>query len=262
MENGTRRVAVLIDADNASAAHAAVIFEEVAKHGEANVRRLYGDVTSPRLGGWVKRLQELAILPQQQFNYVTGKNTADIALVIDAMDLMHTGAVDTFCLVSSDSDFTRLAQRLRESGKEVIGFGERKTPQAFRNACNRFIYFDNLGHAEIAVAGEMPGGIAPVAVALPKTEAAQADEPEKEPPSRAVPLILRAMADLEDDEGWVTLSALGNRLQNIAPDFDPRSYGQPKLSDVVRKAGAFDLEKSDRGHLRVRQRRRPGQKRA
>ena len=129
------------------------IFEEVAKHGEANVRRIYGDVTSPRLGGWVKRLQGLAILPQQQFPYMTGKNASDIALVIDAMDLMHTGAVDTFCLVSSDSDFTRLAQRLRENGKTVIGFGERKTPEAFRNACNRFIYLDNLSPAEGTPAG-------------------------------------------------------------------------------------------------------------
>ncbi len=267
MESGTRRVAVLIDADNASAAHAGAVFEEVAKHGEANVRRLYGDVTSSRLGGWVRRLQELAILPQQQFPYVTGKNTSDIALVIDAMDLMHTGAVDTFCLVSSDSDFTRLAQRLRESGKTVIGFGERKTPPAFRNACNRFIYFDNLGPAESTAAAAAPSapdaaGAVPAAAAGQKAEAQPAEEPEKEPPSKATPLILRAMADLEDDEGWVTLSALGNRLQNIAPDFDPRSFGQGKLSDVVRKAGAFDLEKAEGGHLRVRQRRRPARQRS
>ncbi len=260
METGIRRVAVLIDADNASASHASGIFQEVAKHGEANVRRLYGDVTSSRLGGWVKRLQEFAILPQQQFPYVTGKNTADIALVIDAMDLMHTGAVDTFCLVSSDSDFTRLAQRLRESGRTVIGFGERKTPEAFRNACNRFIYLDNLGQAEAEV---IPAEAkdAPSATARAGS-ARETNEPEKEPPSKATPQILQAMADLEDDDGWVTLSALGSRLQNIAPDFDPRSYGQAKLSELVRKAGAFDLEKFNGGHLRVRQRRRPGQKRA
>jgi uncharacterized protein (TIGR00288 family) len=257
MENGTRRVAVLIDADNASASHASGIFQEIAKHGEANVRRLYGDLTSSRLGGWVKRLREFAILPQQQFPYVTGKNTSDIALVIDAMDLMHTGAVDTFCLVSSDSDFTRLAQRLRESGKTVIGFGERKAPEAFRNACNRFIYLDNLGHAE---AEAMPAEAkdAPPAAA----RAGPTAETDKEPPSKATPQILQAMKDLEDDDGWVTLSALGSRLQNIAPDFDPRSYGQSKLSELVRKAGAFDLEKFNGGHLRVRQRQRPGKKRA
>lgn len=243
MENDARRVAVLIDADNASAAHAAGIFEEIAKHGEANVRRIYGDFSGTRLRAWRAQMQPLAILPQQQFNYTTGKNAADIALVIDAMDLMHTGAVDTFCIVSSDSDFTRLAQRLRENGKTVIGFGERKTPEAFRNACNRFIYLDNLG----------PAATEEVAEAATATE--------KLPPSKAAPLILKAMAGHEDEEGWAGLGGIGTRLQSIAPDFDPRNYGVGKLSDVVRKAGAFDLEKAEGNHLRVRQRRRPAQKR-
>ena len=137
-------LAVLIDADNASAAHARAIFEEVATLGEANVRRIYGDFAAERLKGWRKVIQPLAILPQQQFNYTKGKNAADIALVIDAMDLMHRGDLDGFCLVSSDSDFTRLAQRLREDGAAVYGFGAKKTPEAFRNACTRFIYVENL----------------------------------------------------------------------------------------------------------------------
>lgn len=236
------RIAVLIDADNASAAHAAEIFEEVARHGEANVRRIYGDFSGTRLRGWRAQMQPLAIMPQQTFNYTTGKNAADISLVIDAMDLMHTGAVDLFCLVSSDSDFTRLAQRLRENGKTVIGFGERKTPEAFRNACNRFIYLDNLGPAATEEV----------------TEAAS--ETEKLPPSKAAPLIIKAMAGHEDEDGWASLGGIGTRLQSIAPDFDPRNYGVAKLSDVARKAGAFDLEKADGGHLRIRQRRRPGRK--
>jgi uncharacterized protein (TIGR00288 family) len=263
METEARRVAVLIDADNASAAHAAGIFEEVAKHGEANVRRIYGDFSGTRLRSWRAQMQPLAIVPQQTFNYTTGKNAADISLVIDAMDLMHTGAVDLFCLVSSDSDFTRLAQRLRESGKTVIGFGERKTPPAFRNACNRFIYLDNL---EPAVTDQpqfdgdkatidAPPESAPIPAGGSATETQDAEKPKKEPPSKAAPLILKAMAGHEDEEGWAGLGGIGTRLQSIAPDFDPRNYGFGKLSDVVRKAGAFDIEKAEGRQLRVRQRR-------
>ncbi len=226
---------MLIDADNASATHAPQIFEEIARFAEANVRRIYGDFSGTRLRSWRGQLQPLAIVPTQQFNYTTGKNAADITLVIDAMDLMHDGMVDTFCLVSSDSDFTRLAQRLRENGKTVIGFGERKTPEAFRNACNRFIYFDNLGSD-------------------PEQEEA-GEKPEKRPPSKATPLILKALVEHEDDEGWASLGPLGRRLQQIAPDFDPRDYGSTKLLDVVRKAGAFEIQRSDGGPLRIRHKR-------
>src|SRR5690625_822621 len=268
MDVPSRRIAVLIDGDNASAAHANGLFEEVAKHGNANVRRLYGDMTRNRMSGWIRKLQPLAILPQQQFAYTTGKNASDITLVIDAMDLMHTGAVDMFCIVSSDSDFTRLAQRLRENGKTVFGFGERKTPEAFRNACDRFIYLENLGATPGAGEVGMP-------VAQPAAGARAGDPPEinsdgesaagpqaekKEPPSKATPLILRAMTDLEDEDGWAMLAAIGNRLTNLAPDFDPRNYGLSKLSDVVRKAGAFEIEKVNGNQLRVRQRQRPARR--
>jgi uncharacterized protein (TIGR00288 family) len=246
MNTVASRIAVLIDADNASAAHAAAIFEEVAKHGEANIRRIYGDFSGTRLRGWVDQILPLAITARFERIYTTGKNAADIALVIDAMDLMHAGDVDMFCLVSSDSDFTGLAKRLREKGKGVIGFGERKTPEAFRNACNRFIYIENLAPA--ATDPPIQAGV---------VEATEA-EVKKDPPSKAAPLILRAMADLEDEEGWVMLAALGSQLVKIAPDFDPRNYGVAKLSEVVKKAGAFDLEKVDGGQLRVRQRRRRG----
>ena len=140
----SQRLAILIDADNASAVYAHAIFDEIAKLGEANVRRIYGDFSNTRLKGWRDILQTLAIAPRQTFNNVTGKNAADIALVIDAMDLMHRSELDGFCLVSSDSDFTGLAQRLREDNKLVYGFGEKKTPEAFRNACSRFIYLENL----------------------------------------------------------------------------------------------------------------------
>ena len=167
--------------------------------GEANVRRIYGDFSSSRLTQWTEKLQSLAILPQQQFNYTTGKNAADITLVIDAMDLMHGGLIDTFCLVSSDSDFTRLAQRCANTARPSSGFGERKTPEAFRNACSRFLYFDNLGDAPEA------------ADTAPATT-------EKMPPSKARPLILKAMTEHEDDEGWAMLGPLGQQLVAIAPD--------------------------------------------
>ena len=147
MDGQARSLAVLIDADNSRAPHAHAIFEEIVKLGEANVRRIYGDFASGRLSSWDGAIQSLAILQHQQRNNTTGKNAADIALVIDAMDLMHKGKLDGFCLVSSDSDFTRLAQRLREDGLVVYGFGERKTPEAFRSACNRFIYVENLMEA-------------------------------------------------------------------------------------------------------------------
>ena len=230
------RIAVLIDADNASASHAPAVFEEIAKHGEANVRRIYGDFSGTRLKKWEEHLQPLAIHPSQVFNYTTGKNAADITLVIDAMDLMHTGALETFCLVSSDSDFTRLAQRLRENGKTVIGFGERKAPEAFRNACNRFIYFDILDRAGDQGDEETP-----------KPQA-----PAKQPPSKAVPMIAKAVDELADDDGWVNLGTLGQRLLSRHPDFDPREYGCSKLSELIKKSGAFALDKQGGTSLQVR----------
>src|SRR3546814_43260 len=177
------RLAILIDADNTSAAYAHAIFEEVAKLGEANVRRIYGDFASDRLRSWREVMHPLAILPQQQFNYTVGKNAADIALVIDAMDLMHRSRLDGFCLVSSDSDFTRLAQRLREDGALVYGFGARKTPEAFRNACSRFIYIENL----LEPTGEAAaGGVeSPKPNAAKKTIPADAAKADKQEIGRA-----------------------------------------------------------------------------
>jgi NYN domain/OST-HTH/LOTUS domain len=243
-------LAVLIDADNTSARYAQAIFEEIATLGEANVRRIYGDFSGTRLGGWNEAIQSLAILQHQQRNNTTGKNAADIALVIDAIDLMHKGKLDGFCLVSSDSDFTRLAQRLREDGLKVYGFGERKTPEAFRSACNRFIYVENLLSAAIdeskpkqAGATRKPGSSA---------KADPAPEPKKEPASRAVPTLLKAMVGLEDDEGWARLGRVGSRIANIAPDFDPRTYGHSKLGTLVEKSGGFDIKRLDGTGLMIR----------
>lgn len=235
----SQSLAVLIDADNTSARYAHAIFEEIAKLGEANVRRIYGDFAGTRLAGWDKAIQSLAILQHQQRNNTTGKNAADIALVIDAMDLMHKGKLDGFCLISSDSDFTRLAQRLREDGLVVYGFGERKTPEAFRSACNRFIYVDNLSEVE----AEQASGITATAPPPPATKVS---------PVKAVNIIAKAIEESEDDDGWSHLGGIGSRILGIAPDFDPRTYGCPNLSTLVTKSGGFELRKGPGNAVHIR----------
>ena len=238
-ENRLRRFAVLIDADNTSPRIVAGLFEEIAKFGEASVRRIYGDFSSSRLRSWIDVLQKYAIDPYQQFAYTTGKNASDIALVIDAMDLLHSGRFDGFCLVSSDSDFTRLASRLREEGADVYGFGAQKTPESFRQACRRFVYTENL-LPEAATSAREPGGGPRQAL---------------QPSSAAVAVLTRAVEQMESEDGWVSLGAVGQRLANIASDFDPRTYGYRKLSDLVRKTGAFDVDQSEGRTVRIRARR-------
>ena len=229
-ENGeTNSLAVLIDADNTSARYAHAIFEEIVKLGEANVRRIYGDFSGNRLASWDAAIQSLAILQHQQRSNTTGKNAADIALVIDAMDLMHKGRLDGFCLVSSDSDFTRLAQRLREDGLVVYGFGERKTPEAFRNACTRFIYVENV--LEAGSEKKKGGG-----------SSTQGESEKKEPPRRAIEIIAKAIGESDEDD-WVNLAIVGSRIQGAAPDFDPRTYGCSNLSTLVTKSGGFEVRK-------------------
>jgi uncharacterized LabA/DUF88 family protein len=229
------RFAVLIDADNTSPQIAAGLFEEISKFGEASVRRIYGDFSSSQLRSWADILQKHAIDPYQQFAYTKGKNASDIALVIDAMDLLHSERFDGFCLVSSDSDFTRLASRLREQGADVYGFGTRKTPESFRQACRRFIYTENLMPERPVAATEQP----PVAAA-------------SKSPTAAIPILERVIAQLGSEEGWVNLDRLGEQLPNFVSDFDTRTYGFRKLSDLVRKAETFEVEKTDAGRLRVR----------
>jgi uncharacterized LabA/DUF88 family protein len=232
-----RRFAVLIDADNTSPRIAAGLFEEIAKFGEASVRRIYGDFSSPRMRSWADILQKYAIDPYQQFAYTTGKNASDIALVIDAMDLLHSRRFDGFCLVSSDSDFTRLASRLREEGADVYGFGARKTPESFRQACRRFIYIENLvAEAPVAAPKE-----APTSQGVQTADA-------------AVAILNKTIAQMESEDGWVGLRALGQRLANIASDFDPRSYGYRKLSDLVRQSGAFEIDEAEGRPMRLKAR--------
>ena len=210
------------------------LFEEMAKIGEASVRRIYGDFSRARSKGWADMLSKHAIIPQQQFAYTTGKNASDITLVIDAMDLLHSGRFDGFCLVSSDSDFTRLAARIREQGVDVFGFGEQKTPESFRQACPRFVYTENL----------LGGATNSQGVASPfKTASA---------PSAATPIIMKVITQMESEDGWVALGEVGKQLTNLAADFDPRTFGFRKLSDLVRRTNSFDIEQPKGGSTRIR----------
>lgn len=238
------RLAVLIDADNASARIASGLFEEIAKIGEASVRRIYGDFSSSRSKSWSDVLAKYAINPQHSIAYTVGKNASDIALVIDAMDLLHSGRFDGFCLVSSDSDFTALAARIREQGIDVYGFGEQKTPESFRQACRRFIYTENL--LPVVVAPERPEkagtASAPVAEEVDRLEGLP--KPINRPPEMAVPFLRRAVQQLDNEDGWVGLGNVGKMLSELNSDFDPRTYGCGKLSTLVEKSGAFEIDRT------------------
>ncbi|TVS04063.1 MAG: NYN domain-containing protein [Rhodobacteraceae bacterium] len=228
---GIPLLAVLIDADNSSPRWAEAIFEEIASLGEASVRRIYGDFSRSQMSGWQDMLPKLALVPHHQPANTVGKNSSDIALVIDAMDLLHSGRFDGFVLISSDSDFTRLASRIREQGLDVYGIGQQKTPEAFRKACKRFIFVENL----------MPE-------AAPDTPAKES----KAAPSKAVPLIKAAMQAIDKDAEWFTLGPLGQFIVAANPDFDARNYGCAKLSELVAKTGAFELRKSSGNAMQVR----------
>ena len=259
------RLAVLIDADNTAAKWADAIFEEIATLGEASVRRIYGDFSGPLLRGWERKLAGLAVIPNQQFAYTKGKNSSDITLVIDAMDLMHTGRFEGFVLVSSDSDFARLASRLREQGLQVFGIGRTNTPEAFRKACKRFIFVENLlgdGEALPEIedrtrtepAGSKPEGKEPIAQSgqratqreAPPSGPEKTDSAEtirKQPATKAVPLVIAAMRAHDDD--WVPLSVIGSHVRAANPEFDPRSYGCAKLVDLLEKTGQFEVKRNE-----------------
>ncbi|HEU5045224.1 MAG TPA: NYN domain-containing protein [Nocardioidaceae bacterium] len=243
MADDTHRLAVLIDADNTSSKLIQEMFEELASYGTITVKRAYGDWTNPHLNGWRDVLLGNAISPQQQFAYTYGKNATDSALIIDAMDLLYSGNVEGFAIVSSDSDFTPLATRLRESGKRVIGVGQRKTPKAFVEACERFVFLEVL-------AGD--GGAS-----------AEAKDDQPKPIQSVLTKALNKVAT--DDEDWASLSAVANHLNRTDPSFDPRTYGLGKLSDLVKEQPFVETKTvtgpGGRGQLWVRvKRRRPAER--
>lgn len=241
-----RHLAVLIDADNAPSVIIEGLLEEVAKYGVASVKRIYGDWTKPNLGGWKKVLLDYSIQPIQQFAYTSGKNATDSSLIIDAMDLLYTRRFDGFCLVSSDSDFTRLAARIREEGLTVYGFGEQKTPSPFVSACDKFIYTEILrADARPEEDSHQAQEQDKAAAASQASPIAEAGRPAPRPPMPKVPLdfIAKVLDDISDEDDWVQLGALGSSISKLRPAFDPRLYGYKKLSDLVQaQPKRFELE--------------------
>lgn len=220
MSSTPLNLAVLIDADNAPGAVATPLLAEIARHGTATIRRAYGDWTTPNLRAWKEVLHALAIQPVQQFSYTTGKNATDSALIIDAIDILHGGSLSGFCIVSSDSDYTRLATRIREAGRVVYGYGEQKTPPPFVNACDKFTYTEVL----------RPAPVAPVAPAVATDQPAQAPDA---PPALA-PLLRAAIEASAREDGWAHLGAVGSMAARTHPAFDARNYGFARLSDLVK----------------------------
>lgn len=237
------RLAVLIDADNVRAVNAEAILNEIASFGDPSLRRVYGDWSSSALGQWKEQARNLGLVMHQQSANTKGKNASDIGLVIDAMDILHAGKVDGFVLVSSDSDFTRLASRIREDGLQVIGIGEAKTPESLRKVCNRFVLIENIVNID---------DVAPAPAPTDKTEKPAEPRPEKQAPVKVIPLILDAMRKIDPDQDWYALGQLGQVLTQLHTDFDPRSYGSAKLSDLLKKSGRFEVKAGPNNALTVR----------
>lgn len=232
------KLAVLIDADNVPYAHVKEMLEEISKSGTPTVKRIYGDWTKPHLSGWKNVLLENAITPIQQYSYTTGKNASDNALIIDAMDILYSEKVNGFCIVSSDSDFTRLATRLREAGMLVIGIGEKKTPQPFISACNKFIYI------EILKANEDDEKTSKRTV---KSKPKDTSKALHKIDPKTVKLIVDSVDDLGDDSGWTFLGQLGSFVSKKRPEFDPRNYGFSKLYDMVKYIDKFEIDERESG---------------
>jgi uncharacterized protein (TIGR00288 family) len=230
VDDGEMRIALLIDADNAPASKIDVILAEVARHGAANVRRAYGNWKSPSLKPWEETLHTYAIRPIQQFAYSKGKNASDMAMVIDAMDLLYARSVDAFALVSSDADFTPLVMRILTDGMKVYGFGEKKTPEPFVNACSQFTYVEGLVQAS----------------AMPDEPVLKASDPKKlRGDTRLVQMLRSAVDASHGDEGWANLSQVGNQIGNQA-SFDPRNYGYQRLHDLIEATGLFEVKRQNK----------------
>ena len=231
MDERERRIALLIDADNAPASKIDVILAEVARHGAANVRRAYGDWKSPHLKQWEATLHEYAIRPIQQFAYSKGKNASDMAMVIDAMDLLYSGNLDAFAIVSSDADFTPLVMRILTEGLKVYGFGQQKTPEPFRNACSQFTFVEGLGQQPEKADGQ--------------AELRPTDSKRLRGDARLVQMLRSAVDASAGDDGWAHLGEVGSQIANQA-SFDPRNHGYRKLSDLMEAIDLFDVKREDK----------------
>jgi hypothetical protein len=242
------RFAVLIDADNIPYSNVKGMLEEIAKYGTPTFKRIYGDWTRPTISGWKSVLLENAITPVQQYGYTKGKNSTDSALIIDAMDILYSGKVDGFCIVSSDSDFTRLATRLREAGMKVIGIGERKTPHPFIVACDKFIYLEII-RSSASVIEPAPEVRKKGKVVVKKKKAE--DAPPESPAIVVKRLIAASITDLADENGWAYLGDVGNLILKKQPDFDPRNFGFPKLTPLI-KSLDFEIDERESGQNHIK----------
>jgi uncharacterized protein (TIGR00288 family) len=235
--NQDKKIAILIDAENAQLKSLGSILTELSKHGHIIVKRAYGDWSSNHLKNWKKTMNELVIQPIQQFSYTQGKNSSDAALIIDAMDLLYSGKFDAFAIVSSDSDFTPLASRLKESQIHVYGVGEKKTPSSFKNACDDFIYVEVLRELD----AEDDESKSPKAKAKTKTKDIKND-------TKLINLLRNAMEDCADEDGWAALAECGGLIKKQLPDFDPRNYGYTKLSTLIQDTNLFEMWKKTIEH--------------
>ncbi len=236
------KLAVLIDADNVPYSNVRGMLEEIAKYGTPTFKRIYGDWTRPTLSGWKTVLLENAITPIQQYSYTTGKNSSDSALIIDAMDILYTGGVDGFCIVSSDSDFTRLATRLREAGMKVFGIGEKKTPAPFIASCNKFIYIEILKKEEKIVLTSKTNAKENIKKSNPVVASVNRD---------LIKLITDSINDIDEEDGWVFLGVLGNHILKKQPDFDPRNYGHKKLIDLIKSIPRIEIDERQTGKKNI-----------
>ena len=239
------RLAVLIDGDNTTPTIIEALLAEIAKYGSATVKRAYGDWTTPSLRGWKEAINAHAIQPIQQFAYTTGKNSTDSALIIDAMDLLYTGNLDGFCIVSSDSDFTKLASRLRESGKTVFGFGEPKTPSSLVAACDKFVYLDVLRRPDKPK--ETSEDVQPPSAPIRRTTSQLRADP------KLTKLLREGIDAASDDDGWANLGGVGSYVAKQAPDFDSRNWGYAKLVDLVTALGLFEVKRTAGQGVQVRE---------
>ncbi len=247
------RLAVLIDADNVPYANIKEMLEEIAKNGTPTIKRIYADWTKPTVSGWKGVLLENAITPIQQYSYTTGKNSSDSALIIDAMDILYSEKVDGFCIVSSDSDFTRLAIRLREAGMKVIGIGEKKTPNPFITACDKFVYIEILKNTGLPIP-RPSSKPSPLNKNKPKVESKPKEEskPLNRVDDELINLLTKSVADLADESGWTFLGELGNFILKKKTDFDPRNYGFPKLLALIKSLDKFVIDERESGNKNIK----------
>jgi len=245
------RLAVLIDADNVPYSNVKAMLEEIAKYGVPTFKRIYADWTKPTVSGWKTVLLENAITPIQQYSYTQGKNATDSAMIIDAMDILYSGKVDGFCIVSSDSDFTRLAIRLREAGMKVFGFGEKKTPRPFISSCDKFIYLEILSKKIEAIKGKQDIVSKEKKVFKRKSHSTNSN-PFLKADSELVEMITDSIEDIADENGWAFLGDLGNFLLKKQPNFDPRNYGYVKLVPLIKSFGMFEIDEREVGKGKIK----------